>query len=71
MRDYANTIHRTRLIIVVVPVVMRPRPSAHATCIAAIAGSVYVEAGVAKRCMPLGDMMPGVAVKCCNATSCR
>ena len=71
MRDYANTIHRTRLIIVVVPVVMRPWPGAHATRPAAKAGGVRVEAEVAKRCMPLGDMMPGVAVKCCNATSCR
>ena len=71
MRDYANTIHRTRLIIVVVPVVMRPRPGAHATGIAAIAGGVCVEAGVAKRCVPIGDMVRRVAVKCCDATSCR
>ena len=69
MRDYANTIHRTRLIIVVVPVVMRPWPDARPTL--AATGGVYVDALAAKGCMPLEDMMPGVAVKCCNATSCR
>ena len=67
MRDYANTIHRTPLVIVGT-VVMPPRPATRP------AHDEGVEAGAlakaTRECMALGDRMTPVAVKCCSATSC-